>query len=168
MTLDRSNCRSPVDITAGCRAWFQRFNKRKSFLSRRLLPIYRCCLPARGSAPYLPMQQLNARLSVRGKEQGSRVRARPAGVHASAHQRLGEVEGSHGLSPFQRQLESPLSPSGEDLTAGDILQEHGVSEEGGDGFDEGEGAEDGPLRSAELGMDHRINKQVRFLRAPLY
>lgn len=110
----------------------------------------------------IKMQQLSARLSERGREQESRVRrARPAGVKAaSAHQRLGEVRGSHGLSPFQRQLESRLSPSGEDLTAGDILQEHGVSVEGEEGFDGGEHVEDGPLRSAELGMDHRINKQV--------
>ncbi len=143
MTLNQSKCRSPADVTRDC-------HNRFFFCPRVESPTQ--------------TQQSSARLSGRGREQGSRVRrARPAGVQAaSARQRLGEVRGSHGLSPFQRQLESPLSPSGEDLTAGDILQEHGVSEEGGEGFDGGEGVEDGPLRSAELGMDHRINKQVIF------
>lgn len=78
-------------------------------------------------------------------------RARPGGLQASSHEHLGL---------FQKQLESPSSPPGEDLTTGDMIEDDQMYEEQGGGFDEGEDVEEQPLRGAELGVDQRIKRQV--------
>lgn len=64
------------------------------------------------------------------------------------------------LGLFQKQLESPSSPPGEDMTTGDIIEDGRMYEEQEEGFDEGEVMEERPLRGAELGVDQRINRQV--------
>lgn len=95
-------------------------------------------------------------MSARKREQGLRVRrARPGGFQASSHEHLGL---------FQKQLESPSSPPGEDLTTGDIVEDEQMYEEQGEGFDEGEDLEERPLRGAELGVDQRISRQVSITR----
>lgn len=82
-------------------------------------------------------------------------RARSGGLQASSHEHL---------DLFQKQLESPSSPPGEDLTAGDIVEDNRMYEGRGEGFDEGEDVEERPLRGAELGVDQRINRQVMITR----
>eukprot|EP00903_Cladosiphon_okamuranus_P012987 g12118.t1 len=98
-----------------------------------------------------PAGQFSTRLSARRREQDSRVRrARPGSFHESSHEHLGL---------FQKQLESPSSPPGEDLTTGDILEDEQMYEEQGEGFDEGEDVDERPLRGAELGVEQRISRQ---------
>ena len=99
----------------------------------------------------LQSQQFATRLSAR-REQGSRVRrARPGDCQASSHEHLGL---------FQKQLESPSSPPGENLTTGDIIEDEQLYDEQGERFDEGEDVEERPLRGTELGVDRRISRQV--------
>eukprot|EP00752_Nemacystus_decipiens_P002125 g2027.t1 len=106
--------------------------------------------PPTGSRSSRHGQQLATRLSAR-KEQGSRMRrARPGGFQASSHEHLGL---------FQKQLESPSSPPGEDLTTGDTIEDEQMYDKPGGGFDEGEDVEERPLRGAELGVDRRISRQ---------
>lgn len=73
---------------------------------------------------------------------------------------LGESIGRSELSPFQREVESQLSPQGEGLTARDILEAHRMYEERDGGFEGGEEARAGPLRDVELGLDQHANRQV--------
>lgn len=94
--------------------------------------------------------------ATRKGEQSSRARrARPRGTQASSHEHLGL---------FQRQLGSPSSPPGEDLTTGDMFEDEEIYEEQGEGFDEGEDVEERQLRDAELRVDRRISRQVKMMR----
>lgn len=99
----------------------------------------------------------------------------PAEMHeVAAHEILDEVGRIGGdigeslaeseLSPFQRGMESPMSPPGEGLTARDILEGDRLFEDGGEGFEMGEHAEAGPLGDPGLGMDPRANIQVMIAR----
>lgn len=124
--------------------------------------------------------------STRGREQGSRVRrARGRDIQASsemhraaAHEEglyeEAPVEGEEGesidrseLNPFLRDIEAPLSPPGEGLTARDILEARSIFEEGGGGYEVDNDVEEsvgqllaGPLRDAELGLDQHATRQV--------
>lgn len=126
------------------------------------------------------------RVSTRGREQGSRVRrARRREIQASAdmHRTTAHEEDLHEeerveeeedggiddieLNPFLREIEAPLSPPGEGLTARDILEAHPMFEEGGGGFEVDNDVEEsvgqllaGPLRDAELGLDQHASRQV--------
>lgn len=73
---------------------------------------------------------------------------------------VGESIGGSDPVPFQREMESQLSPQGEGLTARDNLEAHRMFQEGCGGFEEGEEAREGPLRDVELGLDQHANRQV--------
>eukprot|EP00904_Undaria_pinnatifida_P000720 jgi/Undpi1/10649/HiC_scaffold_29.g13099.m1 len=122
--------------------------------------------------------QSATRLSARGREPGPGMRrARRREFQVSSEMQLAEadegmgeaqqrVEGDLGesigrseLSPFQREMESQLSPPGEGLTARDILEAHRIYEEESRGFEDDEDAGAGPLRDGELGMDQHANLQ---------
>ena len=133
------------------------------------------------SVGYCPSgtKQSATRLSARGREPGPGMRrARRREFQVSSEMQLAEadegmgeaqqrVEGDLGesigrseLSPFQREMESQLSPPGEGLTARDILEAHRIYEEESRGFEDDEDAGAGPLRDGELGMDQHANLQV--------
>ncbi|CAM9724565.1 unnamed protein product [Ectocarpus sp. 4 AP-2014] len=96
------------------------------------------------------------------REHGLRVRPpRHEGLQESDHDGLDESLGRSDLSPFRGETELKSSPSGEALTARDILEAHRMFEERGGGFERREDVDvhQGPLRGEQLGLDRRVNRQ---------
>lgn len=100
------------------------------------------------------------------REHGLRVRPpRHGGLQESDHEGLDESLGRSELSPFRGETELKSSPSGEALTARDILEAHRMFEERGGQFERREDVDvqQGPLRGEQRGMDRRVNRQVTCL-----
>ncbi|CAM9608529.1 unnamed protein product, partial [Laminaria digitata] len=104
-------------------------------------------------------QQSATRLSARGREPGLSMRRSRRREFQRVDGDVGESIGRSDLVPFQREMESQLSPQGEGLTARDNLEAHRMFQEGCGGFEEGEEAREGPLRDVELGLDQHANRQ---------